>query len=403
MKIVFLSTELTPHQIPLCNSLHKLADAFCFMQFSRHRDSWVSKGQTVQSVNYPYLRFYHEEKAVCDEMLLSADVVIVGGVDLSVIRQRLQERKLVFVYLERFYKNGISLKNIFRVLGGTYLHHGQFQKYRPFLLCASGYCAGDAAVFGNYRGRTLKWGYFPETHIADIQQLVASKREASIIWTGRFLDWKHPDDMLLVAKKLKERGYDFHLKLFGDGPMREDLQALINRYALGTCVALCGDVPNAVVRNEMADAAIFVSTSDYGEGWGCVVNEAMNNACAVVVSHAVGAAPFLIKNGENGFIYESGNVDELTDLCAKLLDSPQLCRNIGACAYETIVKEWNAQTAAERLLAVSQKILAKQDHPCAQTGPCSYAEPIKQKTMYTRIKNETCKQNRAGGDTAFSQ
>ena len=36
------------------------------------------------------------------------------------------------------------------------------------------------------------------------------------------------------------------------------------------------------------------------EGWGAVVNEAMNSGCAVVADHMIGAAPWLIRQGENG-------------------------------------------------------------------------------------------------------
>ena len=403
MKIIFLSTELTPHQIPFCDCLHRLADQFCFIQYAHRKETWVSKGQQIQAKDYAYLRFYHREKACCDELLFSADVVIVGGVDLSVVERRMRAGKLVFVYLERFYKEGIKLKNLLRAVGGTWLHHGKYQKYRPYLLCASGYCAGDAAVFNNYKRRMLKWGYFPETKSWDVADLFANKQKNTIIWVGRLLDWKHPDDMLQAARRLKARGIPFDLKVYGDGPMKKDLERLVEQLDLADRVALCGNVSNETICREMERASIFVATSDYREGWGCVVNEAMNNGCATVVSHAAGAAPFLINDGQNGLVYESGNVEELTELCAELLGSAQLCRRLGENAYKTLSVEWNAQTAAERLLAVSANILQAQDRGFAESGPCSYAEPIKQKSMYARIKNDTCKQNGTGGNTAVSQ
>ncbi len=391
MKIVFLSTRLTSHQIPLCNSLYSLVKEFYFIQFSHRETSWNIKGQTVQSEDFPYLRFYHDEKEFCDGLLFAADIVILGGVDLQVVRSRLQAKKPVLVYLERFYKNGITLKNVLRVIGGTWLHHGRYQKYRPWLLCAGGYCAGDAAILGNYRGRTLKWGYFPETQTAQLSQLMAEKHPSTILWVGRLLDWKHPDDMLLAAKTLKERGYQFKLKLLGNGPMKEQLELLVDRYDLRDCITLCGDVPNETVRREMAQASIFVTTSDYGEGWGCVVNEAMDSGCAVIASHAMGAVPFLVKDGENGFIYESGNVSQLADMCARLLDSHELRYRAGESARKTIASFWNAQTAAERLVAFSRKLLENRGDLFEEAGPCSYAEPIKQKNIYSRMKDECCK------------
>ena len=49
----------------------------------------------------------------------------------------------------------------------------------------------------------------------------------------------------------------------------------------------------------MEKSEIFLFTSDKGEGWGAVLNESMNSACAVVASHAIGSVPFLLKDGEN--------------------------------------------------------------------------------------------------------
>ena len=42
------------------------------------------------------------------------------------------------------------------------------------------------------------------------------------------------------------------------------------------------------------------------DGWGAVANEAMNSACALVAGHMIGAVPYLIRQGENGLIYEDG-------------------------------------------------------------------------------------------------
>ena len=46
------------------------------------------------------------------------------------------------------------------------------------------------------------------------------------------------------------------------------------------------------------------------EGWGAVLNEAMNSGCACIASHAIGSAGFLIEHGENGFVYRDGDMDD---------------------------------------------------------------------------------------------
>ena len=53
----------------------------------------------------------------------------------------------------------------------------------------------------------------------------------------------------------------------------------------------------------MERADIYLATSDRQEGWGAVINEAMNSGCAVVADHMMGAVPYLISHEENGMIY----------------------------------------------------------------------------------------------------
>ena len=57
----------------------------------------------------------------------------------------------------------------------------------------------------------------------------------------------------------------------------------------------------------MEKTGIFLFTSDRQEGWGAVLNEAMNSGCAVVASHLIGAVPFLKKKKKNGLVYSSGD------------------------------------------------------------------------------------------------
>lgn len=77
---------------------------------------------------------------------------------------------------------------------------------------------------------------------------------------------------------------------------------------VGDCVSLIGNMPNDEILALMQKSHIFIFTSDRNEGWGAVLNEAMSNGCAVVASNMIGAAPYLIKQGENGYIFKSGDV-----------------------------------------------------------------------------------------------
>lgn len=164
MKIAFVSNFLSHHQIPFSDAISNMQGveysfiAVCAMDNERRTMGW-------RDIKKPYeIRTYTDSESEnrAKEIINDADVVILGSAPDSYIIPRLKAGKLTFKYAERFYKRGLSYKNLLHAIAGAWLHHGRFQKYPLYMLCASAYTAGDAAVFHNYIGRTYKWGYFPE-------------------------------------------------------------------------------------------------------------------------------------------------------------------------------------------------------------------------------------------------
>jgi glycosyltransferase involved in cell wall biosynthesis len=281
------------------------------------------------------------------------------------------------------------------------------------MLCASAYTASDYAKFGLFKNKCYKWGYFPEKKVYDVEQLMAEKEPATILWAARMIDWKHPELPLRMAKSLKEQGIPFHLEMIGGGELEPEVRRLRTEYGLEAEVDLPGFKEPAEVRKAMERAEIYLVTSDRKEGWGAVVNEAMNSGCAVVADHMIGAAPWLIRQGENGRMYRDGEEQELFRTVERLLRDPGECRRLGENAQQTIVGEWNARTAAERLIELCRKMKflpemsEEQEMPDAgqdvmqdittpapvipqlwNDGPCSPAPVIPERSMYRRINSE---------------
>ena len=107
--------------------------------------------------------------------------------------------------------------------------------------------------------------------------------------------------------------------------------------------------PDAV-REKMLDSDIFLFTSDYREGWGAVLNEAMNSGCAVVASSGIGAVPFLLRHKHNGMVYRCNQEKEMFSYVKELLEQPSLRESLGLNAYETVHQKWNAAYGVSRLL-----------------------------------------------------
>lgn len=375
MKTVFVSNYLTHHQKPFSDAMSRECE-YRFIATAEMPAERIALG--YRDGTEPYvLNLRNGTRAEAGQCIDRADAVLSGYTAEDLIRRRIRNGGLVFRYSERLLKKGAEPWKY--PLRYCRLHRKNPAAGSVYLLCAGAYTAADYAKFGLFRDSAYKWGYFPETkRYGNVDALLDRKVRNSILWCGRFLGWKRPDDALQVAGRLKAAGYSFVMHMIGTGKAEPELKRRIRQYGLRDCVCLPGAMPPEKVREYMEAAQVFLFTSDRNEGWGAVLNESMNSGCAVVASHAIGSVPYLLKNGENGLVYKSGDIGMLFEKVRWLLDNRESARALGRRAYETIATEWNAEVAAERLLALSACILSGSKHPCLyETGPCSKAEILK--------------------------
>ncbi len=375
MKIVFLSNFFNHHQKPISDVLDKRVD-YTFIATEAVPEDRKKLGY-INSFP-PYVKRYYldeEERKIAEKRISEADVIIAGSAPEKMVRKSIKSGKVVFRYSERPLKDGLELlKYPIRFIRW----HWRNPRNKPiYMLCASAYTAGDYAKFGLFKGHTYKWGYFPKTVKYDEEELFANKKKNLILWCARFLPLKHPEHVIEVADRLKKDGYDFELHFIGIGPIEDEMKNLVKEKGLQDNVVFLGSMKPEEVRERMNKAGVFLFTSDRQEGWGAVLNESMNSGCAVVASHAIGAVPFLMKDEENGIVYESGNVDMLFEKAKYLLDHPEEQERLGRNAYQTIVTEWNAEEAASRFLNLAKHILkGEKNLQLYESGPCSKAETI---------------------------
>ena len=134
----------------------------------------------------------------------------------------------------------------------------------------------------------------------------------------------------------------------------------------------------------MEQSQIFLFTSDQKDGWGAVLNEAMNSGCVVVASDTIGSVPYLLQDGENGCVYPSQDVEALSRNVRCLLENPEMMAQMGRSAYETILEEWNAENAAQKLMRLLESMLAGKDPgKLYDNGICSPA-PLIGKDWYRK-------------------
>ena len=381
--VVFVSNFFNHHQRPFCDAMYALlGDGYRFLETEHISQERLAMGwgeRDLPSYVIPVDSF-KEQRDKVQELIDHADAVIFGSAPGELLANRIRQDKMIFRYSERPLKVKEPWKYPVRLFTWR---RALPQKKHTYMLCASAYTAADFALFGLFRNKCYKWGYFPEVKKYDIADLMSRKLsaataglkhpKASILWAGRLIGWKHPDASIKAAYELKKKGYSFQLDIIGNGEMEQQLKQMIQEMDLSDCVTMLGAMSPAQVREHMEKADIFLFTSDRNEGWGAVLNESMNSGCAVVASHVIGSVPFLIKNGQNGMVYHSGRQRALNRAVENLIRNPSLRRKFGIEAYETIKDTWNADVAAERLIKLAQEISFGNISPF-EDGPCSVAK-----------------------------
>ena len=347
--IVFPSCFLDHYTLALGEALNKEFKQFYFVADTKLPND-RSKLGFLDLDNHPFVIKAYKEPDKARQIIMDADVVVGGYYKYeSHMRDRLKAGKITLYSSERLFKSTNIIGTILRYIKYWTKYH-KLYKNVP-LLCVSAFAADDYnQIFGLFKDNIYKFGYFSEAiKYDDINSLISNKKKNSILWVGRLISWKHPEYAIEIANRLKQNGYDFDMSIIGIGPMKNKLESLINKYQLSSYVHMLGSMPPDKVREHMEQSQIYLFTSDRGEGWGVVLNEAMNSACATVASYNAGATPYLIHDNINGLIYKNNDFEECYKKVVYLLENFSNQREISKQAYLTMVNDWSPDTAAKRL------------------------------------------------------
>lgn len=404
MKVTFVSNYINHHQIPFCEAMfERLGTDFVFIQTEPMEAERVRMGWAVDAKAIPYVKLFYESAQECRNLIESCDLLVAGWLENSgsaaadglpgafeVVMQRLGSGKPAIRISERIYREGQWKAVSPRGLMAKYREHIRFRKFPVWLLCAGAYVASDFALIGAYPGKKLKFGYFPklcyypasgENALLKLQE-TDCEETVEILWAGRLMQLKHPEFAVRLAEDLRDRGFHFHISIIGNGEMEEFLGENIQKKNLENYITIQGFLPPEQVRKAMEKSHIYLFTSNYLEGWGAVVNEAMNSGCAVVGSEQAGSVPYLIENGVNGMTYPDNDYEKFRDAVLYLMENPEARSRIGQRAYETVRDAWNAETAAQRCIEFGEHLMrapVSKQLGLPEDGPFSKAPVIRPK------------------------
>ncbi len=386
MKVTMFSNFLMHHQSPFCDEMYKhLKEDFTFVSTEQMPDSFIQMGYPdcssyVYNLN-SYIDDTHFKRAL--KLGFDSDIVITGSAPEVFIKERIRLNKHTFRYSERLLKKGDWQLFSPHILSSLLRSHAMHRNKNLYMLCSSAYLANDLTKVFAYPKKMYKWGYFTAVSELDIQLLLSQKpsEKINMLWTGRFIKWKHPELAIQLAYELKKKGYNFNLYMIGNGDLIDSARELIKKMDLHKHITLIGNLPNSEVCQYMKNANIFLFTSDRNEGWGAVLNEAMSNGCAVVASDAIGAVPFLIDYQKNGMIYKSGSLKSILQQTEKLFANKLLREELGTNAYKILKNVWSPENAAKNFLLLAKSKLSA-EKLIIDGGPCSIAEKTITASLY---------------------
>jgi glycosyltransferase involved in cell wall biosynthesis len=146
----------------------------------------------------------------------------------------------------------------------------------------------------------------------------------------------------MAAANLKEQFPGLRVKIFGDGPFRDRLKAMISDLRLSENVELRSFLPRTELFREIYRSNVVVLPS-LQEAQPVSFLEAM--ACRKpVVAFDFPFSNELVRNMFNGLLAKPADVEDLADKMRLVLEDHELSMKLGQNGYEYVTKkhDWNA-------------------------------------------------------------
>jgi glycosyltransferase involved in cell wall biosynthesis len=175
-------------------------------------------------------------------------------------------------------------------------------------------------------------------------KLNLSKNDIVFLFAGKFEAIKNPLLIIEVAARFPQYKFLF----VGNGHLEQKLKQKAGKNVV--FLPFQNQLQMPVIYN-ICDVFVLPSQGK-GETWGLAVNEAMACGKPVLVSDKVGCAVDLVKNGQNGYIFKSNNIDDLIEKI-NLFENKYL--EFGK-ESKKIIKNWSFEKIA---LVIENKLINK--------------------------------------------
>jgi glycosyltransferase involved in cell wall biosynthesis len=198
------------------------------------------------------------------------------------------------------------------------------------------------------RTRTIYYG-IPDPIVNPLETRTsqsAIRDPFTFAYVGRLVSEKGLPLLLEAAKRLKDQGYNFRLKLIGDGPERPRLEAMTDALSLREEVFFAGFLRGKALQEALEDVAAVAMPSVWEETAGLAAMEQMMRGRIVIASDIGGLGEVV---GDAGLKFPAGHREALVRCLLQVLENPNLVNKLG-------------EKARARALALFQQGRMANDH-----------------------------------------
>jgi glycogen(starch) synthase len=202
------------------------------------------------------------------------------------------------------------------------------------------------------RSSTIYHG-IPDTPAGHESLISISSAPICFGFVGRLVQEKGLMILLEAASRLRDRKYDFRLKLIGDGPERARLEGKVVKSNLQGRVSFTGFLTGEELHRATANLAAVVMPSIMEETAGLAAIEQMMRGRLVIASDIGGLGEVV---GEAGLKFTAGDADQLAACMQRVVDEPNLVNEVGQRARKRSMELFTDTQKTETYVSIYRQI-----------------------------------------------
>jgi glycosyltransferase involved in cell wall biosynthesis len=170
-------------------------------------------------------------------------------------------------------------------------------------------------------------------------------KQMLIICVGQLKESKGYGQLINAASHIEA---DYKIVILGSGPLKDEWQNLIGSKGLGNRIRLAGSVDSDTVAKYFAAADWFVHPAMYDPS-PLVAIEAVSAGIPVAISKQTGNNPETVKDGLNGYSFDSEVLEDVVKVLEKMIHTPERERiNMAAASRQIAIERFSPESAIKR-------------------------------------------------------